>query len=86
MLVEISMEKNKAIEYIKKTLELSEIELDDISITMETDLLEDGILDSLDAMTFLFNLEKNVNTQIVEIDDDFNDFKISSLVSILLNY
>ena len=86
MLVEISMEKNKAIEYIKKTLELSEIELDDISITMETDLLEDGILDSLDAMTFLFNLEKNVNTIIVEIDDDFNDFKISSLVSILLNY
>lgn len=86
MLVEISMEKNKAIEYIKKTLELSEIELDDISITMETDLLEDGILDSLDAMTFLFNLEKNVNTKIVEIDDDFNDFKISSLVSILLNY
>ena len=80
------MEQNEAIEYIKKTLELSEIELDDISITMETDLLEDGILDSLDAMTFLFNLEKNVNTKIVEIDYDFNDFKISSLVSILLNY
>lgn len=86
MNVEINMEKNEAIDYIKKTLELSEIELDDISIGMETDLLEDGILDSLDAMTFLFNLEKNMNTKIVEIDDDFNDFKISSLVSILSNY
>ena len=80
------MKKDEAINSIKEALYLSEININDIKFEMETNLLEDGILDSLDAMTFLFNLEKSVNSKITEIDEDFDDFSISSLVSILSKY
>ncbi len=77
------MEKSKAIKFIKLALELSEIDIQDLDLEIDIDLFEEGILDSLDAMTFLFNLEKLVNKKIIEIDEDF---KISSLVSILSKY
>jgi len=80
------MEKSKAIKFIKLALELSEIDIQDLDLEIDIDLFEEGILDSLDAMTFLFNLEKLVNKKIIEIDEDFEDFKISSLVSILSKY
>ena len=77
------MEKSKAIKFIKLALELSEIDIQDLDLEIDIDLFEEGILDFLDAMTFLFNLEKLVNKKIIEIDEDF---KISSLVSILSKY
>ena len=80
------METSKAIKIIKHALELSEVDMQDIDLEIDVDLFEEGILDSLDAMTFLFNLEKLVNKKIIEIDEDFEDFKISSLVSILSKY
>ena len=80
------METSRAIKIIKHALELSEVDMQDIDLEIDVDLFEEGILDSLDAMTFLFNLEKLVNKKIIEIDEDFEDFKISSLVSILSKY
>ena len=80
------MEKSKAIKLIKHALELSEVDIQDLDLEIDIDLFEEGILDSLDAMTFLFNLEKLVNKKIIEIDEDFEDFNISSLVSILSKY
>ena len=80
------MEKSKAIKLIKHALELSEVDIQDLDLEIDIDLFEEGILDSLDAMTFLFNLEKIVNKKIIEIDEDFEDFNISSLVSILSKY
>ena len=80
------MEKSKAIKFIKLVLELSEVDIQDLDLVIDIDLFEEGILDFLDAMTFLFNIEKIVNKKIIEIDEDFEDFKISSLVSILSKY
>ena len=80
------MEKSKAIKFIKLVLKLSEVDIQDLDLEIDIDLFEEGILDFLYAMTFLFNIEKLVNKKIIEIDEDFEDFKISSLVSILSKY
>ena len=80
------MEKSKAIKFIKLVLKLSEVDIQDLDLEIDIDLCEEGILDFPDAMTFLFNIEKLFNKKIIEIDEDFEDFKISSLVSILSKY
>jgi len=49
-------------------------------ITMNTDLIEDGILDSLDAMTFIFKLEKRTGTKIKNIHEGSVDLSVESLV------
>ena len=80
------MNPTESVALIKKALISAEVDLEDYSLNKDTDLIEEGILDSLDAMTFLFHLEKEVNEKISEIDDEFDDFKISTLIQILSNY
>ena len=80
------MNAKESFNLIKKALFAAEVNIDDNSLDEDTDLIEEGILDSLDAMTFLFHLEKEVNQKISEIDDEFDDFKISTLVQILSDY
>ena len=53
-------------------------------ITLETELIKDGILDSLDSMNFLFELESLNGSKLVEIDETFDDFRVSKLVNILM--
>ena len=52
-------------------------------ITFETDLVEDGVLDSLDLMNFVFQLEQMRGTRIDAIDETFDDFRVDRLVAIL---
>tara|TARA_A100001388_G_scaffold220706_1_gene171403 strand:+ start:762 stop:1004 length:243 start_codon:yes stop_codon:yes gene_type:complete len=80
------MNATESVSLIKKALISAEVDIEDYSLNEDTDLIEEGILDSLDAMTFLFHLEKEVNEKISEIDDEFDDFRIATLIQILSNY
>ena len=80
------MNSKDSVALIKKALFAAEVNIDDNPLNEDTDLIEEGILDSLDAMTFLFHLEKEVNQKISEIDEEFDDFKIATFIQILSNY
>ncbi len=56
-----------------------------VTITAETDLLNEAILDSLDAMVFFMALEETFNIEIPE-DDDLQEqgyFKIQVLLDMI---
>lgn len=54
------------------------------TISIETDLQNDDILDSLDRMNFLFELEQLHHAKIEQITDTFDDYRISTLVGFLV--
>ena len=80
------MIQEEALNAIKKALNSTQAEYSDESITLDTNLIEEGILDSLDAMSFLFELENIIDKKITEIDEEFEDFRVSKFVEILSNY
>ena len=80
------MNQKDALIAIKKALNSTQAEYSDESIKLGTNLIEDGILDSLDAMSFLFELETIIDKKITEIDEEFEDFTIAKFVEILQNY
>ena len=80
------MNQKDALIAIKKALNSTQAEYTDESIKLDTNLIEDGILDSLDAMSFLFELETIIDRKITEIDEEFEDFTIVRFVEILQNY
>jgi acyl carrier protein len=53
-------------------------------VTMDTDLVGDDIVDSLDSMNFLFELEGEMDNPIAKIDEDFNDFRVKTLVDLIV--
>ena len=55
----------------------------DREITMETDLKADDVLDSLDLFSFLYELELLLDRKLEAIDEDYDDFRVSSLVHII---
>lgn len=76
------MERQQARELIMKCIQNTKPDAPDM-IADDTDLVADGILDSLDATNFLFTLEEKVGHKLDEIDEEFNDFRIATLVGIL---
>jgi acyl carrier protein len=56
----------------------------DVDVTEETNLVDDGLLDSLDSMTFLFELENDLNTKLDAIDETYEDFRVGSIVDIVV--
>jgi acyl carrier protein len=56
----------------------------DADVTEETNLVDDGLLDSLDSMTFLFELENDLNTKLDAIDETYEDFRVGSIVDIVV--
>ena len=72
------MNQKDALIAIKNALNSTQAEYSDESIKLDTNLIEDGILDSLDAMSFLFELERIIDKKITEIDEEFEDFTIDS--------
>ena len=56
------------------------------NIHLETHLVKDGIIDSLDSMAFLYELEALFGGRIEEITDEFDDFRVIRLVNILQEY
>lgn len=53
-------------------------------ITEDTNLVEDGMLDSLDSMTFLFELENDLGRKLEAIDETYDDFRVGALVDIVV--
>tara|TARA_B100001093_G_scaffold499720_1_gene549280 strand:+ start:3179 stop:3421 length:243 start_codon:yes stop_codon:yes gene_type:complete len=80
------MNQEDALNTIKKALNSTQAEYSDESIKLDTNLIDEGILDSLDAMSFLFELETIIDKKITEIDEEFEDFNVGKFVEILRNY
>lgn len=57
------------------------IEADGLSET--TDLIKEGLIDSLDSMTLLFEVESTIGNRL-EIDDEIDDFKISTMIDLII--
>ncbi|HKJ24497.1 MAG TPA: acyl carrier protein [Myxococcota bacterium] len=56
-----------------------------VAVGPETNLVEEGILDSLDGMRFLFEIEKRVNVLFPEEDlDDGRYFVVENIVQFIL--
>lgn len=56
----------------------------DAEVTEETNLVDDGLLDSLDSMTFLFELENDLGSKLEAIDETYDDFRVGSIVDIVV--
>lgn len=52
-------------------------------VDMSTDLVADGILDSLDVMNFLFEVEQTLGHRLTAIAEDHTDFRVSTLVALI---
>lgn len=53
------------------------------NVSMDTHLVNDGIVDPIDTLSFLFELEQLLGKKLDEIDETFDDFRVSRLVEII---
>lgn len=78
------MDRSGALDLIRRALDASGAATDG-SITEDTDLIGEGIVDSLDAMVFLFELEKSAGSKLTAIDEDYEDFRVGALIDAVLH-
>ncbi len=52
-------------------------------ITPETDLVAEEIVDSLDLMNFLFEVEQTLGTKLTAVTEDYDDYRVSSLMKVI---
>ena len=79
------MTEGEATELIKKALQQSGAKVPE-ELLGGTDLVKSGTLDSLQIMTFLFELEMLLGRKIEEIYEEYNDFRPEALTAILAKY
>ena len=77
------MTREEALAAITKAL-VATVGSVDGDITEETNLVDDGLLDSLDSMTFLFALENDLGQKLEAIDETYEDFRVGSIVDIVV--
>ncbi len=77
------MTREEALAAITKAL-VATVGSVDGDITEETNLVDDGLLDSLDSMTFLFELENDLGQKLEAIDETYEDFRVGSIVDIVV--
>jgi acyl carrier protein len=77
------MTREEALAAITKAL-VATVGSVDGDITEETNLVDDGMLDSLDSMTFLFELENDLGQKLEAIDETYEDFRVGSIVDIVV--
>ena len=78
------MERSEAISTIGAAL-VSSGAIDDADTLQEgVDLIGDGLIDSLDAMMFLFELEKGLGHKIATIDESYQDFTVRGLADAII--
>jgi acyl carrier protein len=77
------MTHEQALDMIKQALDETGKGLSS-RVSASTDLVNDQILDSLDTMNFLFELEKIRGNKIDAIDDTFDDFRVSTIMDLLV--
>ena len=77
------MTREEALAAITKALSATVGSVDG-DVTEATNLVEDGLLDSLDSMTFLFELENDLGTKLEAIDETYDDFRVGAIVDIVV--
>lgn len=77
------MTREEALAAITKALTATVGSVDG-DLTEDTNLVEDGLLDSLDSMTFLFELENDLDTKLEAIDETYEDFRVGAIVDIVV--
>ena len=79
------MDEQETSDLIKNCLSIIlKTEIDEFA--PDINLVDEGIFDSLDAMNFLFQIEKSLNRKIfhkIEVDQDL--FELNKLVAFILN-
>lgn len=77
------MTRDEALAVITKAL-IATVGSVDGDLAEDTNLVDDGLLDSLDSMTFLFELENDLNTKLDAIDETYDDFRVGAIVDIVV--
>lgn len=77
------MTRDEALAAITKALAATVGSVDG-DVTEDTNLVDDGLLDSLDSMTFLFELENDLGTKLEAIDETYEDFRVGAIVDIVV--
>ena len=77
------MTREEALAAITKALTATVGSVDG-DVTEDTNLVDDGLLDSLDSMTFLFELENDLGLKLEAIDETYEDFRVGSIVDIIV--
>mgnify|MGYP003323644229 FL=1 len=77
------MTREEALAAISKALTATVGTLDG-DLTEDANLIDDGLLDSLDSMTFLFQLEGDLGVKLDAIDETYEDFRVGALVDIVV--
>lgn len=78
------MTREEAFSMIRKALDATSPKASE-KVSETTDLIGEGILDSLDSMNFLFELETLHGARLAAIDESFNDFRVTVLIDILMD-
>ncbi len=55
------------------------------NVALTTNLTEQGILDSLDVMGFLFQIENELGKKLTSIDESHEDYRVSTLIELIRN-
>lgn len=77
------MTREDALAAITKALTTTVGDVDG-TISEDTNLVDDGMLDSLDSMTFLFELENDLGMKLEAIDEAYEDFRVGSIIDIVV--
>ena len=77
------MTRDEALAVITKAL-IATVGSVDGDLAEDTNLVDDGLLDSLDSMTFLFELENDLGSKLEAIDENYDDFRVGALVDIVV--
>ena len=77
------MTREEALAAISKALTATVGTLDG-DLAEDANLIDDGLLDSLDSMTFLFQLEGDLGVKLDAIDETYEDFRVGALVDIVV--
>jgi acyl carrier protein len=77
------MTREEALTAITKALTTTVGDVDG-TIGEDTNLVDEGMVDSLDSMTFLFELENDLGLKLEAIDETYEDFRVGSIVDIVV--
>jgi acyl carrier protein len=77
------MTRDESLAVITKAL-IATVGSVDGDLAEDTNLVDDGLLDSLDSMTFLFELENDLGSKLEAIDETYDDFRVGALVDIVV--
>ena len=77
------MTRDEALAVITKAL-IATVGSVDGDLAEDPNLVDDGLLDSLDSMTFLFELENDLGSKLEAIDETYDDFRVGALVVIVV--